>query len=127
LHLIKSAARALLERSALLVFFCTIIGAVAQIFFKLGANHLSKPTPVQILTSPTLLLGYSLYGISTMLLVLALRRGQLSLLYPIISLTYVWVTLLSMMIFKETLNFYKALGLVIIVFGVAVLGRNGRT
>src|SRR3712207_7394559 len=41
------------------------------------------------------LFGYSLYAVSTMLLVLALRKGQLSLLYPIISLTYVWVTLLS--------------------------------
>jgi multidrug transporter EmrE-like cation transporter len=126
LHVNQTAARALLDRSALLVFFCTIIGAAAQIFFKLGANNLAKPTPIQILTNPSLLLGYSLYGISTMLLVLALRKGQLSLLYPIISLTYVWVTLLSMMIFKETLNVYKAVGLAIVVAGVAVLGRDQR-
>jgi multidrug transporter EmrE-like cation transporter len=126
LHENQSAARALLDRSVLLVFFCTIIGAAAQIFFKLGANSLAKPTPVQILTNPSLLLGYSLYGVSTMLLVLALRKGQLSLLYPIISLTYVWVTLLSIMIFKETLNVWKALGLAIVVAGVAVLGRDER-
>jgi drug/metabolite transporter (DMT)-like permease len=121
----QSSARALLDRSVLLVFFCTIIGAAAQIFFKLGANDIAKPTPIQILTNPELLLGYSLYGVSTMLLVLALRKGQLSLLYPIISLTYVWVTLLSLMIFKETLNLYKAVGLAIVVAGVAVLGRDG--
>ena len=29
------------------------------------------------------------------MLVLALRDGELSMLYPIIALTYVWVTLLS--------------------------------
>ena len=120
----QTAARALIDRSVLLVFFCTLIGAAAQIFFKLGANGLAKPTPIQIFTNPSLLLGYCLYGVSTMLLVLALRKGQLSLLYPIISLTYVWVTLLSMMIFKETLNPYKAVGLAIVVAGVAVLGRN---
>jgi uncharacterized membrane protein len=60
-------------------------------------------------------------------LVLALRRGQLSILYPIISLTYVWVALLSMLIFKETLNTYKAIGLAVVVAGVAVLGRDSRT
>ncbi len=120
----QTAARALLDRSVLLVFFCTLIGAAAQIFFKLGANGLTKTTPIQIFTNPSLLLGYCLYGVSTMLLVLALRKGQLSLLYPIISLTYVWVTLLSMMIFKETLNPYKAVGLAIVVAGVAVLGRD---
>ena len=122
-----SAARALLEHSVLLVFGCTILGAAAQILFKFGAIHLPKPTPLQILSSPWLLLGYCLYALSTVLMVLALRKGQLSILYPIISLTYVWVALLSMLIFKETLNAYKAIGLLIVVAGVAVLGRDGRT
>ncbi len=111
----------------MLVFCCTFVGAAAQIFFKLGANAVEKATPVQILTNPTLMFGYSLYGVSTILLVLALRKGQLSILYPIISLTYVWVALLSMLIFKETLNVYKAIGLAIVVAGVAVLGRDQRT
>lgn len=121
-----SAARALLDRSVLLVFLCTLIGAAAQVFFKLGATAIARPTPVQILTNPTLLFGYCLYGISTMLLVLALRKGQLSLLYPVIALTYVWVTLLSIMIFHESLNAFKAIGLAVIVAGVAVLGRDAR-
>jgi multidrug transporter EmrE-like cation transporter len=104
-----------------------LIGAAAQIFFKLGANSIARPTPIEILSNPSLLLGYALYAISTMLLVLSLRKGQLSILYPIISLTYVWVTLLSMLIFKETLNPFKALGLMIVVAGVAVLGRDQRS
>lgn len=121
-----SAARALLDRSVLLVFCCTLIGAAAQVFFKLGAGELSKPNPVQMLTNPVLLSGYVLYGLSTVLLVLALRRGQLSILYPVISLTYVWVTILSILIFKESMNLFKVLGLSIVVAGVAVLGRNSR-
>jgi drug/metabolite transporter (DMT)-like permease len=122
-----TAARALADRSVLLVFCCTLIGAAAQIFFKLGANAIARPTPIQILTNPPLLFGYCLYGIGTILLVLALRKGQLSILYPIISLTYVWVALLSMLIFKETLNIYKAIGLAIVVAGVAVLGRDAKS
>jgi len=79
-----------------------------------------------MLTNLYLLAGYSMYGISTVLLVLALRKGQLSILYPVISLTYVWVTILSVLVLKETMNPWKAMGVGIIVLGVAVLGRDGR-
>jgi len=113
-----------------MVFLCTIFGAAAQVLIKSGANTLTYPTFRQTLlaaiTNGPLVAGYSLYGISTMLLILALRRGQLSILYPVIALTYVWVTALSVMIFDETLNAFKLVGVTLIVFGVAVLGRGGR-
>ena len=121
-----SGLRSLAHNSVLLVFICTLIGAAAQVFFKLGATALQRATPVQIFTSPVLLVGYVLYGISTGLLILALRRGQLSLLYPVIALTYVWVTILSMLIFNESLNAYKAIGLTVVIAGVAIIGRDGR-
>jgi drug/metabolite transporter (DMT)-like permease len=122
----QTALRVLANHSVLLVFFCTLIGAAAQVFFKLGATAIQRPTPLQILTSPALLVGYSLYAVSTGLLILALRRGQLSLLYPVIALTYVWVTVLSMLIFSETLNVYKAVGLAVVIAGVAIIGRSAR-
>jgi multidrug transporter EmrE-like cation transporter len=107
-----------------LVFGCTVLGAAAQVLMKIGSAVLARPDLVAILTSVTLLGGYSLYGLSTALLVLALRDGQLSVLYPVVSLTYVWVTALSVMLFKEPLNAFKVLGVAAIVAGVTVLGRN---
>ena len=77
-----------------------------------------------LLTNVPLIAGYALYGINTLLMVLALRDGELSMLYPIIALTYVWVTLLSYTVLGETPNLYKNVGIVTIVIGVAVLGRG---
>ncbi len=114
------------RRSALLVFACTLLGAGAQVLIKTGSDALEHPSVWQMLTSPWLLSGYSLYAINTVLLVLALKHGQLSLLYPVISLTYVWVTILSVVVFHEVLNPYKLAGIVLIVVGVGVLGLNGR-
>ncbi|MFX0145874.1 MAG: EamA family transporter [Candidatus Hodarchaeota archaeon] len=94
---------------------------------KYGANMLPNGHPVSMITNLHLMAGYSLYGISTILLVLALRDGELSILYPVISLTYVWVTFLSVMFFKESLNLFKILGVFIIVAGVTVLGKDGKT
>jgi hypothetical protein len=72
-----------------------------------------------------LIAGYTLYGINTLMMVLALKNGEMSLLYPIIALTYVWTTLLSYTILGETPNLYKDVGIVTIVVGVAVMGRRG--
>jgi drug/metabolite transporter (DMT)-like permease len=127
---ITGTAKALSDRSILLVVLCTLIGAAAQVFFKLGAGALSGGSPAEIVlhvfTSPALLMGFACYGVNTLLLVLALRKGDLSLTYPVISLTYVWVALLSMLVFHETMNAVKVIGLLIVVVGVAVIGRGGR-
>lgn len=113
------------RRSVLLVFSCTILGAAAQLLMKIGMAHFN-PQPLALLTNVPLVAGYFLYGINTLMLVLALRDGELSMLYPIIALTYVWVTLLSYAVLAEKANIYKNVGITTIVIGVAVLGRGGR-
>jgi uncharacterized membrane protein len=109
----------------LLVFACTVLGAAAQILMKLGMARF-EPNFGAVVTNVPLIAGYVLYGINTLMLVLALREGELSMLYPIIALTYVWVTLLSYALLHEQPNLYKNLGIATIVLGVAVLGRGGR-
>jgi multidrug transporter EmrE-like cation transporter len=117
------------RRSFILVMCCTVIGAAAQVLIKKGAGTLGpSPTIVDaalaMLFSPSLFAGYAMYGVSTVLLVLALRHGQLSLLYPVFAMTYVWVTILSVLVFHESMNGFKLAGIATIVGGIAVLGRG---
>jgi multidrug transporter EmrE-like cation transporter len=117
------------RRALILVALCTVSGAAAQLLMKIGASSMAAPdlpsAILQAIRNVPLLFGYILYGMNAALLALALREGELSLIYPVIALTYVWVTILSVMVFKEVLNPYKIVGLSIIVLGVAVLGRSG--
>ena len=76
-------------------------------------------------TNLPLFLGYCLYGVFAGLLVYALRYGELSILYPVIALTYVWVSIISVVMFHESMNLMKVVGVILIVTGVAVLGRGG--
>ena len=105
-----------------------MIGAAAQMFIKTGADKLAHPgflgAVVGMLTNPALFTGYALYGLNTVLLAVALRDSELSLLYPIIALTYVWVAILSVLILHESLNPLKLAGIVTIVVGVGILGRG---
>jgi len=114
------------RRSIALVFFCTLLGAAAQILFKRGAAEFSPAHLAAVATNLPLVAGLVLYGGFTLLMVLALREGELSMLYPIISLTYVWVTLLSYTLLGEKPNLFKNIGIAVIVIGVGVLGRGGR-
>lgn len=112
-------------QAVLLVCFCTLLGAAAQVLIKVGMTQF-KPEILALLTNFSLIGGYALYGVFTLLLVIALREGELSVLYPIISLGYVWVTGLSYFIFHDTLNPLKLAGIVTIMVGVAVLGQGGK-
>ena len=85
------------------------------------------PNVLAMASNPRLVFGYSLYGMSAVLLVLALRHGELSLLYPVIALTYVWVAILSVMVFHENMSPVRIAGIATIVVGVAVLGRGNKS
>jgi multidrug transporter EmrE-like cation transporter len=131
------------------VCFCTLLGAAAQILMKVGMMRfkLVPPPPLAslplvgklgillpwccgvawaLITNLPLFSGYALYGLFTLLLVIALREGELSMLYPIISLGYVWVTALSYFFFHDSLNPLKTLGIVSIMIGVTVLGQGAK-
>ncbi|MGA2038694.1 MAG: EamA family transporter [Bryobacteraceae bacterium] len=118
----NSAARG---RMVLMMAGATLLSAAAQILMKLGMTHFSLSL-LAIVTNLPLIAGYVLYGLFTLLMVLALREGELSLMYPIISLSYVWVTALSYFIFHDTLNPLKLAGIAGIMAGVALLGRGDR-
>ena len=93
------------------------------------ANVLHDPTLVVrfglgIASNVKLFCGYCLYGVNTILMAMALKGRELSRLYPIIALTYVWVTLLSIVVLSEHMNFFRAIGIAFIVGGVSILGMQ---
>jgi multidrug transporter EmrE-like cation transporter len=130
--------RAEARRSFLLVFSCTVIGALAQILVKQGTAQLGAHITlsqalgnpglvarfcVGVITNLKLFIGYAMYGVNTLLMAMALKGRELSRLYPIIALTYVWVTILSLFVLPgEHLNLFRTAVIAFIVAGVSVLG-----
>lgn len=112
------------RQSTFLVLLCTLFGVGAQYLIKSSASSLTHISAATILHNTQMWFGLALYGVSTGLLILALRDGELSLLYPVISLTYVWVTVLSILVFHESAHPLKLAGVAIICLGVACLGKG---
>ena len=77
-----------------------------------------------ILTNYPLWIGLACHAVSTLLVVMALRDGELSLLYPVISLTYIWVIFISVLWLHEPLTAWKIAGVCLICLGVGLLGMK---
>ena len=70
-----------------------------------------------------LFFGLFSYGVGFILMFLAFKEGELSVLYPILSTSYVWVVLLSPFIFVgESIGALKLIGVTIIIFSVSLIG-----
>ena len=123
---VRSDAQDTSLASIALIVLSTLIGAAAQILLRFGADNLGDGGLAGILTNVSLIGGYACLAVNTLLVVVALRGGQLSVLYPIIALTYVWVTILSPMFFADKINAFKVAGVFLIVLGVSLIGAGSR-
>lgn len=104
----------------ILVLIAGVISAVGALFLKKGANKFVFNIK-ELVKNTTLIFGVLMFIITLVLYMLGLRRGELSILYPITSLTYVWVCLLSIKYLNEKMNKLKWLGIILIVAGVSLM------
>ena len=104
-----------------LVFIATLVGAMGPIFLKKASSGKLSEFK-ELLKNYNLFAGVFLYAAGTVLFILALRGGELSVLYPFVSLNYVWVSLLSMKYLDEKMNWQKWMGISLIILGVSFIG-----
>lgn len=111
--------------SILLVLFSSFVGSFGAVFLKLGADH-GKAGVTGLLTNYRLATGIALYLLSSVFFVMGVARGELSILYPMISLGYIWALVWARIFFREVITVNKVFGLALIVAGVVCIniGKN---
>ncbi|MEA2003526.1 MAG: EamA family transporter [archaeon] len=105
-----------------LVAFCALIGATGQIFFKQASADISTDIKSWIYNYK-LMIGITLYAIATIFFVAALKYGNLSILYPIIATSYIWVALFSKVFLHEPFPAFKWIGILLIIAGVGIVAK----
>ncbi len=106
--------------SILLILLSSFIGSFGAVFLKLGAEHM-KGSIARLLTNYWLATGVVLYLLSSVFYAMGISQGQLTVLYPMVSLGYIWAIVWARLFFKESFTLAKVGGLVMIVFGVALI------
>ena len=109
----------------LLVISATLVGAFGPILLKKASEK--KLSSIKALSANYHLFGgIALYALGTLLFIPALKGGDLSVLYPFVSLSYIWVSLLSVKFLGERMNKLKWMGIGLIVLGVAFIGLGSK-
>jgi uncharacterized membrane protein len=106
-----------------LVLVATFIGAFGALFLKIGSKNLSLNFK-GVFKNYKFLFGIFLYGVSALFFLSALKFGKLTMIYPFVSIGYIWIILLSIHFLKEKMNFYKWLGIILIIIGVSFIGLS---
>lgn len=102
------------KSSIFLIIFFTFITTLGQVLLKFGANN----NFFNLYT----FFGLFFYGLATLIMIIALKDGELSVIYPIISLGFVWVTITSHLFFNEIIDTNKIIGITLIIAGTSIMG-----
>lgn len=109
----------------LLTLLCTLITSTAQILWKFGAKKISLDFYLLITNYP-LIIGFILYFLGSILLMMAFKGGDLSFLYPLFALSYIWISILSPKFFPtDSMSLVKWFGIFFIIMGVSLVGIGG--
>jgi undecaprenyl phosphate-alpha-L-ara4N flippase subunit ArnE len=109
-----------LVRSMMMVFGASVIGSFGMAFLKMGAGRLTGS--IWSFLNSRLIFGVVLFLGSSALYVAGIKGGQLSVLYPMVSLGYIWGLVWAKIFFNEPLTRQKFAGLGLILLGVFFVG-----
>jgi drug/metabolite transporter (DMT)-like permease len=102
-----------------LILLSIVIIAVGQTLSKLGAQHLEAHHQI---INIFIISGYCLLILRGVVWIWVVRYFKLSLAYPFISITYVFILLISHYFFHEPLTVQKIIGAFLLVGGVCCVG-----
>ena len=110
----------------LMVLFADVLTCTAQIFYKVAADRIVFTNPITYLTNYPFIIGLIFYGAAGFMLIKALEKGEVTLLYPFFAATYVLVLLFSKLIFKEAITPHKWIGVFAIMIGVTLISLGSK-
>ncbi|HLT59434.1 MAG TPA: SMR family transporter [Limnochordales bacterium] len=111
-----------------LVIFSVAMGVAGQLFMKRGMLahpnlQLEASALLRALLQPAVLVGFACYGVASISWLMVLSRVPLSVAYPMLSLGYAAVAVLSWYFFGEPLSPVKLAGILAILAGIVLLSR----
>lgn len=100
------------KKGMLLMLLSSLFVCIGQLFWKLSAEGLSI----------YLVLGFLCYGTGALIMLVAYRYGSLSVLHPMLSMSYVFSTILGTAVLGEVVGLKRIFAIALILLGVIFIG-----
>jgi len=122
-----------LSKNLMLILGAVFLGVLGQLSMKQGMNQVVVRTTgtvelasslARALVQPFVTAGVALYAVSALVWLVVLSRVELSFAYPMISVGYIAVVILSRLIFHEQVSAIRVLGTLVICVGVILISRS---
>ena len=107
--------------SMALVLSGSVIGSIGAVFLKSGAMAI-KGHWSSLIYNWKLAMGVVTYMLSSVLFVKGMSHGELSVLFPMVSLSYICSLVWSRLLFNEVITKAKVYGIGMILVGIVCLG-----
>lgn len=104
----------------IIVLLFSVFGAYISILFK-QASRRFRFSFNGIFKNYKLIFALAGYGISALIFIYLLKFVEVSILYPIVSTSYIWISIFSIKILKEKMNKLKWIGIFLIIVGVSLI------
>jgi undecaprenyl phosphate-alpha-L-ara4N flippase subunit ArnE len=121
----KIAMKGTEKKAIAIVIVTTIFTSLGQVLWKMGSENLTFDV-FALFTNYPLIFGWVCYGLGALLLVYAMKYGELTVLYPIIALSFIWVGFMSSIWLGEVMSVKKWLAIILILGGVSILGLGSQ-
>lgn len=102
----------------------SVIGSIGAVFLKVGASRLSGLK--SLATNWRLAVGVFFYLLSSVFFLIGVKHGELSVLYPMVSMGSIWTLIWSKLLLGEQLTKAKFAAVGMIIVGCVLLGMGAR-
>lgn len=110
------------------LFGSVILGVIGQLLLKTGSKYLEQQSLMLMLISVStnwrIVLGLFFYFVSAIFWISLLRKTELSLAYPMLSLGYVFILFFSYFFLGEHISIQRIFGTLLIVLGVITVALD---
>jgi len=116
----------------IMVLAITLMLSFAQVNIKKGLNNIGKleikdffsSKSFSILSNRSIQIGIVMYAIATWVWLVALSKSELSFVYPLVALSYVFGALFAKIYFNETITWIRWIGIFAIILGTLLITKS---
>lgn len=95
-----------------LIIFAAMLTSVGQLLWKLSTTN----------SIYFLLAGFFLYGLGAVTMIIALKFGSLSVIQPLLSVSYIFALVLGVTVLNEKISATQIIATLLILIGVVLIG-----
>lgn len=110
-------------KGIILIIGTTLLASLGQVLLKIGSTQ-TTGFNINMFLNFYFWAGFAAYGLGMLMLLAAIKEEELSSLFPVLSLSFIWVMIFSYYLFNEPLTNGKLAGTLLITMGVAIITKH---